>query len=41
LVATTYNQQMDFTFMSNEQFLPKEEAVKIKNKAIELLTSSL
>ncbi|MGK6344377.1 condensation domain-containing protein [Chryseobacterium sp. DT-3] len=41
LVATTYNQQMDFTFMSNEHFLPKEEAVKIKNKAIELLTSSL
>jgi len=41
LVTTTYNQQMDFTFMSNEQFLPKEEAVKIKNKAIELLTSSL
>lgn len=41
LVTTTYNQQMDFTFMSNEQFLPKEEAVKIKNKAIEFLTSSL
>ena len=41
LVATTYNQQMDFTLMSNEHFLPKEEAVKIKNKAIELLTSSL
>jgi hypothetical protein len=41
LVATTYNQQMDFTFMSNEHFLPKGEAVKIKDKAIELLTSSL
>ncbi|MDQ0068130.1 phthiocerol/phthiodiolone dimycocerosyl transferase family protein [Chryseobacterium lathyri] len=41
LVATTYNQQMDFTFMSNEHFLPKEEAVKIKDKAIELLTSLL
>lgn len=40
LVATTYNQQMDFTFMSNEHFLPREEAVKIKDKAIELLTSS-
>jgi hypothetical protein len=39
LVTTTYNQEMDFTFMSNENFLPKEEAVKIKNKAIELLTS--
>ena len=41
LVTTTYNQQMDFTLMSNEDFLPKEEAVTIKNKAIELLTSSL
>jgi len=41
LVTTTYNQQMDFTFMSNEHFLPKEEAMKIKNKATELLTSSL
>ncbi|KFF19235.1 condensation domain-containing protein [Chryseobacterium sp. JM1] len=41
LVTTTYNQQMDFTLMSNEHFLPKEEAVKIKDKAIELLTSSL
>lgn len=41
LVTTTYNQQMDFTFMSNEHFLPKEEAVTIKNKAIELLISSL
>lgn len=39
LVTTTYNQEMDFTFMSNESFLPKEEAIKIKNKAIELLTS--
>lgn len=41
LVATMYNQQMDFTLMSNEHFLPKEEAVTIKDKAIELLTSSL
>lgn len=41
LVTTTYNKQMDFTFMSNEDFLPKEEAVKIKDKAIELLTSPL
>lgn len=39
LVTTTFNQQMDFTFMSNENFLPKEEAQKIKDKAIELLTS--
>lgn len=39
LVVTTYNQQMDFTMMSNEDFLPKEEAIKIKDKAIELLIS--
>ncbi|MGG5208227.1 condensation domain-containing protein [Chryseobacterium sp. MIQD13] len=39
LVTTTYNREMDFTFMSNEHFLPKEEAIKIKDKAIELLTS--
>lgn len=39
LVTTTYNHEMDFTFMSNENFLPKEEAKKIKDKAIELLIS--
>lgn len=41
LVTSTYNQQMDFTFMSNENFLPKDEAHQIKDKAIELLTTSL
>ncbi|CAM3602036.1 MULTISPECIES: condensation domain-containing protein [Sphingobacterium] len=41
LVVTTFNQQMDFTFMSNEDFLPKEEAIKIKDKAITLMTLSL
>ncbi|AZA84422.1 hypothetical protein C1637_06155 [Chryseobacterium lactis] len=41
LVASTYNRQMDFTFMSNEHFLPKEEAMKIKDKALELLTTSV
>lgn len=41
LVTSTYNHQMDFTFMSNENFLPKEEAHLIKDKAIELLTTSL
>lgn len=29
---------MDFTFMSNEDFLPKEEAIKIKDKAITWMT---
>ncbi|SHL07510.1 condensation domain-containing protein [Chryseobacterium polytrichastri] len=41
LVITTYNQEMDFTFISNENFLSSEQALKIKDKAIELLTSSL
>ncbi|MCJ7932623.1 MAG: hypothetical protein MUW56_03045 [Chryseobacterium sp.] len=41
LVTSTYNQQMDFTFMSNEYFLPQEEAHQIKDKATELLTTSL
>ncbi len=41
LVTSTYNRQMDFTFMSNEHFLPKEEAMKIKDKALELLTTSV
>ncbi|MBO9690311.1 condensation domain-containing protein [Chryseobacterium sp.] len=41
LVTTTYNQQMDFAFMSNEHFLPKEEAKQIKDKALELLTTFL
>ncbi|MFC3157260.1 Condensation domain-containing protein [Chryseobacterium arachidis] len=39
LVTTTFNQEMDFTFMSNEDFLSKEDSVKIKNKAMDLLIS--
>lgn len=41
LVTSTYRDQMDFTLMSNQDFLPKEEALKIRDKAIALLTSSL
>lgn len=41
LVTTTFNQQMDFTFMSNEDFLPKEEAITIKDTAIAIMTLSL
>ncbi|WP_166921817.1 condensation domain-containing protein [Flavobacterium poyangense] len=41
LVTTTYQDQMDFALMSNEDFLPKEEALKIKDKAIALLTLPL
>ncbi len=41
LVASTYNHQMDFIFLSNEDFLPKAEAAKIKEKAIALMTTSV
>ncbi|BFM45613.1 condensation domain-containing protein [Flavobacterium sp. CFS9] len=41
LVTTTFNEQMDFTLMSNEDFLPKQEASKIKDKALEILAFSL
>ena len=40
LVTSTYNHQMDFIFLSNEDFLPKVEAAKIKEKAIALMTTS-
>lgn len=40
LVTSTYNHQMDFIFLSNEDFLPKAEAAKIKEKAIALMTTS-
>lgn len=40
LVTSTYNHQMDFIFLSNEDFLPQAEAAKIKEKAIALMTTS-
>ncbi len=40
LVTSTYNHQMDFIFLSNEDFLPKAEAAQIKEKAIALMTTS-
>jgi hypothetical protein len=39
--TSTYNHQMDFIFLSNEDFLPKAEAAKIKEKAIALMTTSV
>jgi NRPS condensation-like uncharacterized protein len=41
LVTTTYNQHMDFTMMSNEDFLSRQKATEIKDKALELLSLSL
>ncbi len=37
LVTTTYRGQMDFTFTSNEHFLPYEHAVAVKDAAMALL----
>lgn len=37
LVTTTFRGQMDFVFMSNDGFLPYDEAVAIKKAAMELV----
>lgn len=37
LVTTTFRGQMDFVFMSNDEFLPYDEAVAIKEAAMELV----
>lgn len=37
LVTTTFRGQMDFVFMSNEAFLPYDEAVAIKEAAMEMV----
>jgi hypothetical protein len=41
LVATTFKNQMDFTFMSNDAFLNKAEALKIKTATMEMLFANL
>ncbi|MBB6107920.1 Uncharacterized protein, contains a NRPS condensation (elongation) domain [Mucilaginibacter lappiensis] len=41
LVATTFKNRMDFTFMSNDNFLEEAEALKIKAAAMELLFANL
>jgi hypothetical protein len=41
LVTTTFKNQMDFTFMSNDAFLDKAEALKIKTAAMEILFANL
>jgi len=35
LVTTTFRGQMDFVFMSNDAFLPYEEALAIKDAAMQ------
>jgi hypothetical protein len=41
LVTTTFKNQMDFTFMSNDAFLDKAEALKIKTATMEILFTNL
>jgi NRPS condensation-like uncharacterized protein len=41
VVTTTFNDQMDFCFVSNDDFLPNTEASAIKEKAMELLTGAI
>lgn len=41
LVATTFKNQMDFTLMSNDSFLSKADALKIKDMAMEALFLNL
>ena len=38
IVASTYRGQMDFTFISSEGFLPYEEAVRIKDRVIDIIS---
>lgn len=41
LVVCTFKKRMDFTFLSNDAFLPEEEAKAIKEKAMELLMAEV
>lgn len=41
LVCSTFNGQLDFSFMSNESFLREFEAWQIKDKAMELIKENL
>jgi NRPS condensation-like uncharacterized protein len=41
IITTTFNGQMDFSFVSNEDFMPESAAVQIRNKAMELLLALL
>jgi hypothetical protein len=41
LVTTTFKNRMDFTFMSNDAFLDKADAIKIKAATMEILFANL
>lgn len=37
IITTTFNGQMDFSFVSNQDFMPRTTAVQIREKAMEIL----
>lgn len=37
IITTTFGGQMDFSFVSNEAFMPRDVALKIREKAMEIL----
>jgi len=41
IVVSTFKGEMDFTFCSNDSFLPESEAIAIKNRVLELLHQEL
>jgi hypothetical protein len=41
LVTTQFRGQTDVAFVSNQNFLPRREAIEIQQKAIQTLTAAL
>ena len=37
IITTTFNGQMDFSFVSNQDFMPRDTAMQIRKKAMEIL----
>lgn len=37
IITTTFNSRMDFSFVSNEAFMPRDTAMQIREKAMEIL----
>jgi NRPS condensation-like uncharacterized protein len=41
IITTTFGGQMDFSFVSNEEFLPRETAMRIREKAMAILLETV
>lgn len=41
LITSTYKEQMDFTFISSEGFIPWQQGISIRDKIIEILTAQV